>query len=484
MKQKETKGDSVSRSMIFKTMERYIVMSFQLVVQIVIARILSPEDYGVVAMMTVFISIATIFINNGFNMAVVQKKDADNVDYATAFTINILIGISLYLILFLSSGLIADFYEQPLIKVYLPVLGLLLVFGSLNSIQMAIANRNMLFKNLLKCNVTASLLSGIFGVVAAYLGMGVWSLIIQQLSSSIILSIMLFMQQHWMPRFVINRESAKSMFSFGWKLLAAGLINQVYNELNSLVIGKKYTSGDLAFYTKGNQFPHFLTSGLEGAIGTVIFSALSKKQNDYAKLHALMRKSMVTNSYLIFPALAILGMVATPLTEILLTEKWLPLVPFMQICCFTRAFHPVASVQMQSLSAVGRSDMRLKLEFIKKGIGISLLLLAVNYGPFAIAVSAAISSIISIMLGAIACKSAVRYSYTNTIRVLMPITLITLVSIVSMYTISILVTELNSYFQVVVVSLVGFVIYFGISLLTHTEGFELLKSRLLTSSKK
>lgn len=484
MKQKKIKGETVSSSMIFKTMERYIVMSFQFVVQIVIARILSPNDYGVVAMMTVFISIATIFINNGFNMAIVQKKDANNVDYATAFTINMLIGISLYLILLFSSGLIADFYEQPLINVYLPVLGLLLVFGSVNSIQIAIANRNMLFKNLLKCNVTASLLSGIFGVSAAYLGMGVWSLIIQQLSSSVVLSIMLFLQQHWLPKLVLNRESAKSMFSFGWKLLAAGLINQVYNELNSLVIGKKYASSDLAFYTKGNQFPHFLTSGLEGSIGTVIFAALSRKQDDCVKFHALMRKSIVTNSYLVFPALAILGMVATPLTEVLLTEKWLPLVPFMQVCCFTRAFHPIASVQMQSLSAVGRSDMRLKLEFIKKGIGISLLLLAVNYGPFAIAISAAISSIISIMLGAIVCKRIVRYSYTNTIRVLMPIALITFASIVGMYVISLLVAELNSYFQLVVVSLVGFVIYLGISILTHSEGFELLKKRFLTSSKK
>lgn len=465
-------------------MERYIVMSFQLVVQIVIARLLSPDDYGVVAMMTVFISVANIFINNGFNMAVVQKKEANNEDYATAFTINMLIGISLYLTLFFFSGLIADFYKQPLIKTYLPILGLLLVFGSVNSIQIAIANRHMLFKKLLKCNVTASLLSGIFGVAAAYWGMGVWSLIIQQLSNSVILSIMLFLQQHWMPKFGINEESAKTMFSFGWKLLAAGLINQIYNELNSLVIGKKYTSGDLAFYTKGNQFPNFLTSGLEGAIGTVIFAALSKKQGDYTKLHVLMRKSIVTNSYLVLPALAILGMVAAPLTEILLTEKWLPLVPFMQICCFTRALHPVASVQMQSLSAVGRSDMRLKLEFIKKGIGITLLVQAVSYGAFAIAISAAITSVISVMIGAIACKHVVRYSYSNTLQVLIPIASITLASIAGMYLVSILVAGLNSYLQLISISIVGFTIYLLISLFAHTEGLNLLKSKLFTSQMK
>lgn len=484
MQQKTIKGDSVSKSMIFKTLERYIVMFFQLLVQIVIARILSPDDYGVVAMMAVFISIAHIFINNGFNMAVVQKKDADGVDYTTAFTINLLIGISLYLMLFFSSGLLADFYNQPQIKVYLPVLGLLLVFGSVNSIQIAIANRNMLFRNLMKCTVTASLLSGTLGVIAAYLGMGAWSLIFYQLSNSVILSVMLFLQQHWIPKLGINGESAKAMFSFGWKLLAAGLMNQIYNELNCLVIGKKYSSGDLAFYTKGSQFPNLLTSGLEISIGTVIFAALSKKQEDYSKMHELMRKSIVTNSYLVFPALAILGIVAAPLTELLLTAKWLPLVPFMQICCFTRAFHPVASVQMQALSAVGRSDMRLKLEFIKKGIGIMLLLLAVNYGPFAIAVSAAITSVISVIVGAVACKHVVKYSYSNTLQVLLPIALITLASMAGMYAASRLVAGWNLYLQLIIISLAGFVIYLSISLSTHTEGFELLKNKFLTSRLK
>jgi len=477
MKQSSNKGNSITASMIYKTAERYVVMLFQMAVQIVIARLLSPDEYGVVAMMTVFISVSTIFIQNGFNMALVQKKNADSKDYETALSINLIIGISLYILLLLSTNFIADFYHQPLINDYLPVLGLLLVFGAVNSIQIAIANRKMMFRNLFRCNVVSNVLSGILGILSALSGLGVWSLIIQQLSASVILGIMLFLQQHWTPRIGIDRQSAKAMFSFGWKMLVAGLINQIYNQLNHLVIGRKYTSSDLAFYSKGNQFPHFVTSGLDVSIGSVIYSALAKQQDNYTGLHSLMRKTMVMNSYLVFPALAVLAMAAKPLTIILLTEKWLPLVPFMQICCLTCAFHPVASVQMQALAAVGRSDMRLKLELIKKPVGVILLLLAINYGPFGIAVSAAITSIFSLIVGAISCRYIVLYSYRDTISDISPAFFFTLLSMAGMFLGSMIFS--NVFAQFIVTSLIGISIYLVLSFTFQPKGFVILKDKLL-----
>ena len=482
MKQKSIKGDSITASMVFKTMERYFVMVFQMIVQIIIARILSPDEYGVVAMMAVFISVATVFIQNGFNMALVQKKDAGPADYATAFTLNLIIGLSLYCILLLFVGVIADFYHQSGIKTYMPVLGLLLVIGSFNSIQVAIANRQMMFKSLFKCNVIASLASGLLGILSAFLGVGVWALIIQQLSSCVISSATLFVLQHWTPRFIVSEESAKAMFSFGWKMLVAGLLNQIYNELNSLVIGRKYTSSDLAFYSKGSQFPRFITSGLDVSISSVIYSALSKEQDNFKGLHELMRKSMAMNSYMVMPSLAILAMVASPLITLLLTEKWLPVVPFMQICCLTCAFHPVASVQMQALAALGRSDMRLKLEFIKKSIGIFLLLFAMNYGAIGIAISAAITSIISLFIGAIACKHIAKYSYIETLSDLFSTTGFSVLAMVGMYAVS--QTAENSIIQILVTSIVGIMIYGGLSIIFKPYGYIVIKGKIIGFFKR
>lgn len=476
------KGNSVASSMVYKTMERYIIMAFQMLVQIVIARILSPSDYGVIAMMTVFISVASVFIHNGFNMALVQKKDANETDYATAFTINLLIGLSLYLILVCFSSVISDFYNEPALNKYFPVIGLLLVIGSLNSIQIAIANRQMLFKQLLRCTVISSFLSGSLGIIAAYLGLGAWALVVQQLGNSVILCVLLFVQQHWKPKIEINKDSAKSMFNFGWKLLVAGLLNQVYNELNSLVIGKKYTSSDLAFYTKGSQFPKSVAFGLDSSIGSVIFSALSKKQDDPKAMHDLMMKAMTMNTYLVFPFMAVLGMVAEPFTIAFLTEKWLPMVPFMQLCCLTYAFHPVGAVLMQALAAVGRSDMRLKLEFAKKGLGVILLIIFLRYGPMGIAVSAALTSILGLVAGAIACNKVLRYSYGDTIRNIFPALLLTILSSIIMN--FCLVFEIGVFPKLIITSLAGLLFYFGVSVIVKPYGYKLLLNKLFKKNAK
>lgn len=476
------KGNSISASMVFKTLERYLVMAFQLIVQIVIARILTPEDYGVVAMMSVFINIANVFIQNGFNMALVQKKNAGSRDYSTALSINLFIGISLYLCLLCSSSYIANFYNQPLIAVYLPVLGLMLVIGAFNSIQIAISNRFMYFKSLFKCNVTASIVSGLIGIMSAYLGAGAWALIIQQLSNCFALSIMLLFQQQWKPSFTFDKKSATEMFSFGWKMLCAALLNQIYNELNSLVIGKRFASSDLAFYTKGKQFPLYITQGLDTSISTVMFSALSKKQSDERGLHEMMRKAMNTNTFLVFPCLAILAMGAEPFTVLILTEKWLPLVPYMQICCLTFAFHPIGTVQMQALAAVGRSDMRLNLEFVKKSIGLLLLFASLHLGPMAIAISAAATSILSTVIGAFACKYVVHYNYKNTVLDIVPTLSFAIISCVLMYFSSRISTN-NSFISLAVIAMTGFLSYGLITIIFKPLGFKYIKQSYLKRKK-
>lgn len=477
---KNNRGNTVSASMIFKTMERYVVMAFQMIVQIVIARILDPSDYGLISMMTVFIAVANVFIQNGFNMAIVQKKDADITDYSTALIINLSIGVVLYLLIVLFSPAIASFYYQPYITKCMPVMALLLIIGSVNAIQIAIANRHMLFKNLFKCNVVASFSSGVIGIVSAICGLGVWALIIQQILHSLVLSIMLLFQQHWKPNWVFDKTKARELFSFGWKLLAAGLINQIYNELNSLVIGRRYHSDDLAFYTKGSQFPKYVTTGVDSSINTVMFSAFSKNQENVEALHKQMKKSITVNSYIVFPILTYLGIAAVPIVKLLLTDKWLPMVPFMQICCLTFAFHPLASTQMQAIAAVGRSDVRLKIEFLKKGIGIGLLILMMSKGPMGIAISAAITSIVSIIIGAVACRITTGYPLKNLLTDIAPILLASIVMAIPISFIGRL--GMEPVWTVIIELFIGFLVYGLTSYVFKLYGFNymmgLLKSTI------
>ena len=478
----KSKGDTVSASMVYKTLERYVVLAFQMIVQIIIARILAPSDYGLISMMMVFIAIANVFVQNGFNMAVVQKKDADVTDFSTALIINVIIGFILYLGIVVFSPSIAIFYKQPYITKCMPVMALLLIVGAVNSIQIAIANRQMQFKNLFKCNVIASFSSGALGIGSALIGLGVWALIIQQLTNSIVLSIMLYLQQHWKPNWVFDRKRAGDLFAFGWKLLAAGLLNQIYNELNSLVIGRRYASSDLAFYTKGSQFPKYVTTGVDSSISTVMFSAFSKNQNNRDALHEQMRKSVVVNSYLIFPILTYLAVAAEPIINLLLTDKWLPMVPYMQICCLIFVFHPLASTQMQAIAAVGRSDVRLKIEVLKKGIGVVLLIMMMDKGPMGIAISAAITGILGVIIGAVAGKVTTGYPLKRLITDLLPISIASIIMGLTMFFIGKI--SLSAVLLVILELLVGTVIYWGISFVFNFYGYNYLKNFLKEKKNK
>lgn len=476
-----SRGNSVSASMIYKTLERYSVMFFQMIVQIVIARILSPSDYGVVAMMTVFIAIANIFTQNGFNRAVVQKKEADKTTYGTALTVNTLIGVFFYIAIFITAPWIAQYYNNPDIKIYIRVLALMVPVSSVNAIQVAIANRHMEFSSLFKSNLLASVISGIVGVLCAVLGFGVWSLIVQQLTAVIAISLLMRLTVSWKPQFKYRGKDAKEMFSFGWKMMAASTIKTIYGELASLIIGKQYSSSDLAFYSKGKYFPKLITTGIDASMDSVMLSAFSKQQGDSKALHGLMKKSQNINCYLLFPFLGIFAMVAEPVIHLALTDKWLPCLPFLYLACITNAFHPISSSQMQAIAAVGRSDVRLKLEFLKKGVGIALLIPAVKYGPFAIATNAAITSIIGLMINTVACRIVVKYPIRETVKDVVPILLSTLATITPLYFMRRLVQ--GPVLQILMLGSIGFILYITITALFKFYGYEYMKGFLIEKLK-
>lgn len=478
------KSSSIGGAMIYKTLERYFTLAFQLIVQIVIARILSPTDYGIVAMMTVFIAVANIFIHNGFNMAVIQKKDIRDGDFPTALTINMLIGISLYLVLYISAPAIAEFYKTPELVNTLRVLALILPFGSISSIQNAIATRMMHFKNLFICTIVGSISSGIIGIGMAVLGFGYWALIGQQLSCVLVTTTALTILSSWKPHFGYNRKSAKEMFSFGSHLLVAGLINQLYNQLNSLVIGKKYTSADLAFYTKGRLFPNYITTGIESALQSVSLTVFSKKQEDRNALHALMTKILQANTYLSVPVLVFFFVCADQIIVFLLTDKWLPAVPFVRLSCATFLLHPISSIGMQAIAAVGRSDIRLKLEFIKKPIGILLLILFLSKGPIGIAVGAMISELISFAIGLFAVKMIVKYDVLIFIKTIFPSFLISIAMGLAVYMLSLLLVEAHIFVTLLVELIFASLFYFLCSYLFKVKGLELILSQIKAKRSK
>lgn len=476
------KANSLGISIIYKSLERYIMLAFQIIVQIVLARLLSPSDYGVVAMMAVFIAISNVFIHNGFNMAIVQKKEATEIDYATSLTLNFIIGLTIYIILFVSAPYISTFYKTPDLTQTLRVLALVLPIGSISSIQSAIATRKMLFRSLFVCNLCGSFVSGIIGVSAAYLGFGFWALIMQQLSSVIIVSIASIVVGIWKPKFGYNKTSAFEMYSFGSKLLLAGLINQAYNQLNSLVIGRKYSASDLAFYTKGKMFPDYITSGVDSALQAVSLSAFAKKQNDLHALHCLMTRIITANTFITFPLLGLLALCADQIVSIVLTDKWLPIVPYLRLCCVTFAFHPMTSICLQSISALGRSDARLKMEYIKKPIGIILLILLLEYGPLGVAVSALLTSIIGILITIYYTKIIVKYSIYQLFQDIYPSILISVIMGLCVIMVK-SVFDTNPFILLLTETLVGICVYLALSVIFRVNGLQLFLRQIKKRNK-
>lgn len=398
--QENKKKKKILSSLAWKFGERITAQLISLLVSIILARILSPTDYGAVALVMIFIAIADVFVTNGFGSALIQKKDADNLDFSSVFYINILISMVLYVIIFLLAPLIADFYDLPVLCPGLRVLGIRIIVAAINSVQQAYVSRNMLFKKFFWSTLFGTLLSGIVGVVMAYRGFGVWALITQYLTNTIIDTVFLWFTVNWRPDLQCSWKRAKSLISFGWKLLISGLLDTGYRQLRSLFLGKVYTKEDLAFYNQGDKYPGLIVTNINTSISSVLFPAMSENQSDCSIVKAMTRRSIQVSSFFMWPMMILMGVCAEPLIHLLLTDKWMPCVPYLRIFCFTYGLWPIHTSNLQAINAMGRSDIFLKLEILKKSIGIVALLVALNYGPFAIAWSLVITDVISVFINA------------------------------------------------------------------------------------
>ena len=465
---------SIISSLIWKFLERGGTQGVQFIVSIILARLLAPSDFGLIALVLVFLNIADVFVQSGFNMALIQKKNADNLDFSSVFYLCIGVSIVVYTILFFTAPLVADFYNRPELTSIVRVLSLSVIITAFNSVQEAYIARNMLFKKLFFRSVSVAIPAGIIGITCAYHGMGVWALVVQKLATALLFCIFMWFTVKWRPLPQFSFSRVKTLFSFGWKLLASALLNTGYNELHSFVIGKMFTPAALGFYSRGNQFPSIIVSNINTSIQSVLLPSLSSYQDDRERLKQMTRRAIVTSSFVIVPLMACLAALAKPLVLVLLGEKWLPCVPFIQICCFVYSFWPIHTSNLSAINAVGHSDIFLKLEIIKKIIGLSVLCLFIYLfrTPIGIASTAAVTALISVVVNANPNRKLLNYGYLEQMKDIVPSYLLSIsVGFVIYYMTTFPITPI---LQLLLFSSIGAVLYLIIAKILHLECLEYL----------
>ncbi|MEG0049997.1 MAG: lipopolysaccharide biosynthesis protein [Clostridia bacterium] len=474
----EKRGASVASSFLFKLMESVGAQGISFVVGILLARLLSPYDYTVLGMLMAFIAIAQVFVQSGLNTALIQKKEVDEKDRSSVFWLSLAISTALYLILALCAPAIGTFFHMPELVPLLRVIALMLFPGALLSVQNAVVAREMAFKKLMLASLLATLCSGGVGIAMAYGGFGYWALVGQQMANQLCLSVVLLICVKWRPHWVFCKKRIGVLISFGWKLLASSLLETGYNNLRSLVIGKKFNKDALGIYNRGKQFPEMMMNAVNGTIQSVMLPVLSQKQEDVLRMKQMMRRSVKVSSFLVMPMMAGLAAVAAPLVSLLLTDKWLPCVPFLQICCIDFAFYPIHTANLQAISAMGRSDVFLRLELIKKGFGLVVLCVTVFcfQSVLAIAWGAVISTLVAAFINASPNRRLLGYGYLEQMRDVLPSMLLSLVMFGAVYALNLL--KLAPLGLLCLQIAAGVTIYGGLALLFKLESLRYLKDTL------
>lgn len=470
------KRSTVLSSLLWKLMERSGTQGIQFLVQIILARLLTPEQFGTIAIVTVFISLATVFVQGGLNTALIQKKGTDDLDFSSIFYLSLGISIILYMIIFFSSPLIAKFYNDSLLIPVLRIMSLTLFLGAFISIQNAYVAKYMMFKKLFISSLGSIIVSGILGVLLAYKGYGVWALVIQQLSNQAMTVLILFFVIKWRPKFMFSKSRVTVLFSFGWKLLISNMLNMFYINLRTLIIGRIYAPSVLGYYDRGEQFPKTIVSNIDGSIQSVMLPTMAAYQDNPNRVKEIARRAIVSSSFLIFPIMIGMFVVSKPLVIIILTDKWLPSVPFLQIFALSYMLMPIHTANLQAINAMGRSDIFLQLEIIKKTIGIVILLISIPFGIYAIAIGMFFSNIVSSFINAYPNKKLLNYSYAEQIKDLLPSLAISVLMAITINSVKYF--SLTSWSLLCVQVIIGFIVYISLAILFKLDSLDYIFNTL------
>lgn len=468
--------NSILGGFFWKFCERFLNQILSFVTSLVLARILMPEDYGTVALVSVFINLSSVFVNHGFATALVQNKDADHRDFSTMFFCSLTCTAAIYVLLFLAAPWVADFYENPILTKVLRIFALGIPLGTCQSIQQAYISRHMLFRKTFVATVISTVVSGAVGIGMALGGFGVWALVFQTLASVLTNTVVFLFLVPWRPRLEFSMTSARKMMRFGSRILAAEFSATFFAELRSLVVGRVYTSADLAYYNKGYQIPQLISANLSGVLTSVMFPAIANYSDDLEQVKALTKRSLSLLTYVIVPCMFGLSAVMEPMLLLLFTDKWATSIPFGQILSVDVCIALIANFLLQVMKAIGRGDAVLKLEFWKKPVYLLMLIIGVRIDVLALAVAMLIYDVYAVLVDMFHIKKYIRYGIGEQVKDMLPAFGLGLL----MAAIVLRIPMLDSLLLTLLVKIVaGGAVYIAGSAVLKLESFLYLKNLLL-----
>ncbi|SFW23528.1 lipopolysaccharide biosynthesis protein [Ruminococcus flavefaciens] len=466
------KRDTVVTNLIWRLGERFGAKMVQFLVQMILAKMLAPEIWGTIGLILIFIEVLQVFIESGLGNALIQKKDADDLDFSTVFYFNCVICGAAYLLMFFAAPLIAWFYKAPELTSAIRVMSLVLVVSGLKNVQQAYVSKNMLFKRFFFATLIGTVTAAVIGIAMAYFGFGLWAIIAQNLINVTIDTCILWITVKWRPKRAFSFQRLKQLYSFGWKLFASSLMEVIYLKLRGLIIGKKYSKEDLAYYTYGEYFPQFITSILNSSIDSVLLPSMSSVQDSRENVKNMTRRAIKIGTYILMPFMVGIMVCAGPVVRIVLTEDWLPVIPYLRILCISYAFMPIHTANLNAIKAIGRSDTYLKLEIIKKFVDFASILATMFISVKAMVYGVLVASIISQVINAWPNKKLLGYSYLEQVADMIPQIIASTIMGAVIYLINLV--DIHYLLMLAIQVPLGVIVYIICSKLMHIDSFDYL----------
>ena len=472
---KSHRGSTLS-NLLWRFLERFGAQLVTFVLSIVLARILDPELFGKVALITVFITILQVIADSGLGSALIQKKDADDLDFSSVFIFNLVFSVVAFTVMFFAAPVLDLIFDMGDIVWPVRVLSIVLILSGVKNVQIAHITRQMKFKLFFFSTLGGTIVSAAVGIMLALNGYGIWALVMQMVVNNGIDMIILWILSGFRPKLRFDPGRLKVLYSYGWKLLLSSLLDNIYNEFVKLFVGLKFAESSLAFYNQGAKVPEFIFSNFNSAMDGVLFPSLAKSQSDKDTVKRMARRSLKTGMYIMLPIMTGLAVCAGPLVTVFLTEKWLPAVIYMRLFCIAFAFYPVHTANLNVMKALGRSELILVLELIKKGLGIVLLILALMISPVAVAVSAVIDSVLCIFVNASPNRNLIDYGFLSQLKDIIPYILLSAVMGGTVYLAGLI--PVTDGIKLLIQIPAGIIVYIGLSEVLHIECYNYLKSAI------
>lgn len=463
-----------AKGILWSSFERFSVQGVQFFIMIIMARLLTPKDYGLIGMLTIFLAVAQSLIDSGFSQALIRKQDRTEIDNSTVFYFNIAVSLSLYILFFILAPYVSDFYNIPELTSIMRVISLGVVINSLAVVQRAQYTINIDFKTQAKASFTAAIFSGCVGMALAYAGFGAWALVVQQLLNLSINTVMLWYYSRWRPLLCYSWQSFHELFAFGSKLLLSGLLDTIYRNIYPIVIGKLFSASSLGHYTRAHQFSEFPSSNITSIIKRVTYPVLCSIQNDDERLSNIYRRFLKLSAFVIFPMMTGLSAVSKPFISITIGNQWEICAMLLPIICFSMMWYPIHSINLNLLQVKGRSDLFLRLEIIKKLLGVLVICITAPWGLVVMCYGSIVSSLIALVINTYYTGKLIHIGFFKQMRDLMPTLLLAFAMFILIRIINVYIDSL--YLQLAIGIISGIVFYLGCGFLFRFKELEELIS--------